>query len=162
MNKKGQVTLGTVIMVAVAVIVGAIFLVISAQQIGDVTNTRGVVNATLTGTNATNITLDGKYWDSDTIIVFNATGDYVIGSGNWTLYNNQVVNGVETALLEKRGGFTSISAHDWLITGTYQPTTYAGSSGTRSIANIIVILFALAIAVVALSPTLRNEIFNRI
>ncbi len=164
MNKKGEeIGIGLIIVVAMIAIIGAVFLQAIAQQVGDVTNTVDVANASISNTNGTTIAnllqLSGKLASS--VVVYNATGDALILSGNYTIYNNQVINGVETAGInvstENAGG---IDDGAWQISYTYQPTTYDANSGGRAVAQIIVIFFALAIAVAMLVPTMRSKILD--
>ena len=155
MNRKGQIDLGSILLVFIVVIVGVVLLTASAGLVGDTTNTLTATNISFTGANATTTNIDGKFWSD--LVVYNASNDYIIGSGNYTLVNNQVVNGEETARLIRAAPLTLEATHNWNLSGTFQPTTYISNSGGRAIANIIVIFFALAIAVITLFPTLRNK-----
>ena len=163
MNKKGELELGMIIIVAMIGIIGAIFLTAIAQQVGEVVNTVDVANATLSSTNGTTNAslpeLSGKRVSS--VVVYNATDDLIIGSGNYTIYNNFVKDGAETVIINvtatAAGG---IQTQDWNISYTTQPTTYDSSGGGRAVANIIVIFFALAIAVAMLIPTMRSKILE--
>ena len=163
MNKKGEeIGIGLIIVVAMIAIIGAVFLQAIAQQVGDVTNTVDVANASISNTNGTTIAnllqLSGKFASS--VVVYNATNDTLILSGNYTIHNNQVINGVETAGINvSTGEAGGIDDGAWQISYTYQPTTYADSAG-RAVANIIVIFFALAIAVAMLIPTMRSKILD--
>ena len=167
MNKKGEtdIGIGMIIVVAMVAIIGAVFLQAIAQQVGDVTNTIDVANDSISNVNGTTLAnllqLSGKFVSG--VVVYNATSDYLIGSGNYTIYNNQVINGAETAGInvstEVAGG---IDDGDWQISYTYQPTTYDANSGGRAVARIIVIFFALAIAVAMLIPTMRSKILDSV
>jgi len=163
MDKKGQGAvqgLGMFLMVFIAVVVGLILFQVIAQQVGS-SSTQVLINSTLT---ITNDTISVGYIDyraiSDVIIV-NNSDNALIDTANYTVTNN-VINPTNQQLA------TSIvinpdylhTLREWRISGTAQPTTYIADSGARSIAGIIAIMFALAIVVVALVPSLRSEIMN--
>jgi len=168
MNNKGQVGVGILVMTAMAIIVGAIILTSSAQNIGDVTNTRSTSNDTLViGALHTLANLQGKFVDTATFVAFNSTNSSggtvnrpIITSGNYSFLQNQVVNGAEVARLNVTG--TQFVSQSWLVTYTYEPTTYISNSGGRSIATIVLIFLALAIAMVALLPALRSGVVDMI
>ena len=163
MNNKGQVELGAILITFIIVIVGIVLMVASAQLIGDTTNRVDIVNVSISSTNGTTLItipqLFGKFVTD--VEVFNGSGDLIIGSGNYTILQNQVVNGVETAAINvtasTAGGIQNAA---WDISHTSEPTTYISNSGGRAIANIIVIFFAIAIAVITLFPTLRNKVLD--
>jgi hypothetical protein len=160
MTNKGQIEIGGILIVFILAIVGLVLLTASAQLVGDVTNTVDVANASIANDNGTTLAaltqLNGKFVSD--VVVYNATGDVIILSGNWTIFNNQVVNGVETALINTTPEITGgIDDGEWQISYTNQPTTYISSGGGRAIAGVIIIFFALAIAIITLFPTLRNK-----
>lgn len=164
MNKKGQ-TLQGFLMIFIAVIVGVILLTASAQNIGDVTNTVDVANQSINcqtnGTTLANIDqLRGKY--ASGLVVYNGSDDVVITSAHYTLYNNQVINGEETAGINCSSKIASYKAQNWNVSYTYQPTTYESNAGGRAVAGLIIIFFALAIAVITLVPTLRSGVLDMV
>lgn len=150
---------GVLIMTAVALIVGVILLAASAQQVGNVTNTITVANASLgTLTNGTTLHITA-YKSCTGFKVFNATGDEEVASSNYTVTNNVVYNGQESISVSPQVTAGYVSAWN-KGTATYdgvcQPLTYEPSSGGRAIAGIIIVMFAIALAVVALYPTMRE------
>lgn len=158
MDKKGQMGLGLIIIIAVTLIVGAVFLQSAAQQVGNSVNTISVANESIaTVVNGTAQYLTNYRYIED-VVIYNETGDIIISSGNYTITNNVVYNGglAVEILPDASDGFKSA----WQVSGTAQPLTYIPDSGTRAIAGLIVILFALAIAVVALTPTLRSGVMQ--
>ncbi len=155
MNHKGQSQIGLLIGLAIVLIVGVILLQASAQQVGSVTNTITAANITFTGVaNGTESNIPGRSWSD--LVVYNVTNDFLIASGNYTLANNQVVDGVLTATLTPDAS-TPVAGHDWLLSGVFQPETYIDDSGGRALSNIIILLFALALAVVAMIPTIKQK-----
>ena len=164
MNRQGQVELGAILLAFIVVIVGVVLMVASAQLVGDTTNTQSFTNISLAApANGATVNLNGKFvTDFVAINSTNATGGQddipVIGAGNFTIVNNQVVNGEETARITVDD--TQFQSTNWNVTYTTQPTTYISNSGGRAIANIIIVFFALAIVVVTLFPTLRNKVIE--
>jgi len=162
MNKKGQVELGAILLTFVIVIVGIALFIASAQQVGDVTNTINVVNESVSSTNGTSLALlpllQGKFVTD--FVALNGSNDVLISSGNYTILQNQVINGVETALINVTASQAGLQLQNWNVSYTSQPTTYITNSGGRALANIIVVFFALAIAIVTLFPTLRNKVLE--
>jgi len=161
MKNKAQMNgMGMIVITAITLLVGVILFQVIAQQVGSST-TQVLINSTLT---ITNDTISVGYIDyraiSDVIIV-NNSDNALIDTANYTVTNN-VINPTNQQLA------TSIvinpdylhTLREWRISGTAQPTTYIADSGARSIAGIIAIMFALAIVVVALVPSLRSEIMN--
>jgi hypothetical protein len=145
-------------------VVGAILLQASAQNVGQVRDLVTVANESLgTMTNGTALYVTNcKVLSS--VIIFNATGDVTIPAGNYTLTNNVVYNGQEAVkvdpLIDAGGRALGYNKGTATYDGVCQPLTYDPSSGGRAVAYVIIIMFALAIAVVALTPTLRSGVME--
>jgi hypothetical protein len=94
------------------------------------------------------------------VLIFNATGDVRVPVGNYTVENNQVYNGnlavKITPIAATVGGY---NRGIWTIDAVCQPTTYSDDSGARAVAGVIIIMFAIALAIVALYPTMKER-FN--
>ena len=159
MNDKGQMasvgmilTLFVGIVVAMALLSGAIF-----PAVGSMTNTvtyNKTVAAVVNGT-PTYLT-DIKVLTSP--VIYNATGGLVLGSGNYTITNNVVYNGQEAVRIDPSAPAALQNA--WIVTGTGQPLTYDANSGGRTMVGLIAIFAALAVGVFAISPTLREKLFD--
>ena len=163
MNKKGQVEagLGMIIMVAITLIVGVIFFQAIAQEVGESTNTYDIVNVSLgTVTNGTTIYLTDYKALSSVSIDGNCSGTSVtIASGNYTITDNVIdptTGGLSVSILPA-SEYTGLT---WCVNATAQPPTYISESGGRAVASLIAIFFALAVAVVALSPTMRSGVLD--
>jgi len=159
-NKKGQMNMGMILMSFIAIIVGVILFQTIAQEVGSSTNTVSVANQTETlAANGEDIYIE-EYRALSDVVILNATDNATISSGNYTVTNN-AINPTTGALSVKvttdDAEFESSSVR---VSGTAQPLTYIDSSGGRSMALLIPIMFALAIAVVALEPTLRSKILE--
>jgi len=83
---------------------------------------------------------------------------FLIGSGNYTVTNNVVHNGVlSVSILPDTEAITKSA---WQISGTAQPTTYISESGGRAMANLIPIFFALMLVAVALYPVYAGRLME--
>ena len=167
MNKKGQFSaeLGLIIIVAITLVVGVVLFQVIAQEVGKSTNTVALENQSLgvlvngTDTYVTNCrAISG-------VQIWNATNDVEIPADNFTIVNNQIhpTTGSLTVVIEPN--VTPLPPHHFnegaaTIDATCQPLTYIADTGGRAMANIIVIFFALAVAVVALTPSLRSGVLN--
>jgi len=157
MNNKGQaaVQIGGLIMLAIAVIVGAILLQASAQNVGEVTNTISIANQSIsTVVNGTAQYLTNIKSISG-VVVLNETGNVVVSATNFTITNNFInpSTGALSVKILPAAGDDYISA--WQISGTAEPLTYADSGG-RSMATLIIILMALALLSVAVVYAVKN------
>jgi hypothetical protein len=166
MNKKAQASmeLGPIMIVFIGVLVGVILFQTIAQDVGSSTNLITTDNLTLTvGAVSLPVDVVGQTL-SGTPTVRNSTG----GVGAFTIRDgiDYVINEtVSTSTGVKTISFFPLTANatsqDVNITYTYGPDGYIEDSGARSMALLIPIFFALSIAVVALSPTLRSELLTK-
>ncbi len=163
MNKKAQVegVLGAILVMFIGVLVGLILFQAVAQETGRSLNTL-VFNdssdgsTTTLGANGTRLDLTGQDLLS-TPVVTNITSGIVVQAGNYTI--DEVVStstGVKTiSYLVLTPEYASQEVN---ITYTYGPDGYIDNAAARSIVPLITIFFALAIAVIALSPTMRGAL----
>lgn len=158
MNKKGQ-TMGMILGVFMMVLVGVVLFQASAQNIGEVRDTVTLANDSLSS-NADNNTLIyyTDYKKFENVVIYNETGNVLIPAANYTVTNNVVYNGALAVSINP--DVSSKYQYKWQVSATAYPTTYDDSSGGRALAGIIVILFAMAIAVVTLQPTLRSKVLG--
>ena len=155
MSEKLQV--GGILMAAVVIIAALAMSPTIFQNIGTVTNTV-TTTQTITFPAGTALNLVGQAVSS--VSAVNATGGETITSGNWTVSNYVVENGV---LVAKINNVTTRYAGSSVnITYTYEPLGYAKEGGTRAVVPLIAIFAALAVAVVALSVGFRKEIVDLI
>lgn len=160
MNNKAQMEgAGVILVVAIAIIVGlALYTGGIAPNIGTATQTV-TYSEQLSNTTAT-LDLRGKY--IETFAATNATNSSrTIPATNYTISNNVIgSDGELTAQITLEPGVGY--ATPWNVTYTYQPTGYVTDAGARSVTGLIAILSVLAVAVVALAPTLRNKVMDMI
>jgi len=158
MNKKGQALIGTLLITAIGIIIGAILLSDSiADNVNLVTSTFTVSNTTVAGLSGTATNLIGKH--ATDLVVTNKTGGGVIQSGNFTINNDIILSdGTLGSTIVTAAGNTinASTAGCCNISYIYQPLGYFTDGGSRSIATVIVIFCAIAIAITALVPVLRN------
>ena len=156
-NKKGAEGMGGVgglVMLAMLIIVGAILLQASAQNISTVVNTDAVANKSLgTASNSTAIYLT-DYKSISNVVIYNYTGNAIIPATNYTVTNNVPYNG-GVAVKVQPNATVAYSGVVWNISGTAEPTAYADSAG-RSITSLIVILMGLAMAAIAIGYAVKN------
>ena len=160
-SKKGEMEgLGLIILVAITLIVGVIFFQAISQEVGKTNTLSALANSTQTLAVAESSIYLTDYRALSDVVITNATGGYVlVGSGNYTVTNNVVYNGNLAVQIETATGseFASESVN---ISAVAQSLTYIPNSGARAMAGLIGIFFALAVAIVALSPTLRSGVLD--
>ncbi len=160
-NKRGETAFGYILIAFMAIVVGVAFFVVIAQTVGDSTNTVAIVNQTLgVADNATTVTLTNMRAISD-VVIYNESGTEIVPADNYTVTNNVVTDGALTVtVLPDGANDAAFQGYTWTISGTSQPVDYIADSGARSVALLITIFFALAIAVVALTPTLKAGVLD--
>ena len=153
MEKGAIAGVGGLIMLAIAIIVGAILLQGSAQNTADVVNTKTLSNHSLaTVVNGTAQYIEG-YKDISNVVVLNQTGTQVIGAGNYTITNNVPYNGGVAIKIVPETPAAYQNA--WRVSGTVQSTAYADSAG-RSLTNLIIVMAALAMVAVAVGYAVKS------
>jgi len=164
MNKKAEeIGIGVIMTVFITVLVGVVLFQAVAQEAGKGSQT--VDYDTNTGSATVVVPADGVTIDLpgqellNTPVVTNNTDGTTIAAGNYT-----IDEGVSTTTGVKTIRYTAVgSEFDGLnmnLTYQYGADGYIDSSGGRAIAGLIAIFFALAIGVIALSPTLRSNVLN--
>lgn len=160
MNTKAQAMgVGLMILTAVGLIVGLVLYSGGiAPNLGTSLNTVDLKNVSYTSAAAANtsINIDGQVVQGD-IIVLNASDFDITDVANFTVSNNQVVNGVLTATLETTDDTVASSYEDVEVKLSYtsEPDGYVTSSGSRSIIQLIAIFAIIALIVHALGGTSR-------
>lgn len=161
MNNRGQIGgAGLLITLAITLIVGAIFLQASAQNVGSATDLGAITNLSIgTQTNGTAYYFTDYKELSDVEIYGNATSSGAnvtkLTSTNYTITNNVIYNGALAVKLEPNSAL--YTATSWNISATTTPLTYISDSGGRSTATLIIILSALALLAVAVGYGIRRD-----
>ena len=152
MNKKGQLGIGLIIVVAIAIIIGLIMFQAIASNVE--TGTQAVKGATVTtnyntvGILNTNVELPGQELVSVQAVT-NRTDGVAIAAANYTIAECVRASDNLKGICYTRLGDGAESPLDAVnITYTYYPAGYIDDAGGRAIAGIIVLLAAIAIAFV--------------
>ena len=157
MNKKGQIGLGVIMVTFIVILLGVIFTQSIAQEVGSSTNTVALAAAPYTAAaNGGDFYLTG-YRAISGVTITNTSGT-TITDGNYTITNNDVVDGVLVTTITVDA--VTYESQTWNITATAQPVTYIADGGARAMAGLIVIMFALAVAVIALGPTIQSRMLE--
>lgn len=158
MNARGQLGIGVIITVFIAIVTGVILLQASAPAVAQVTQTFNIVNNSDSNfpANAAVLVLNGQAVSN--VVVYLENNFTLVPATNYTITNYDVSTGVLRSTLTGIGSTYSGQAIN--ISYTYEPLGYARDAGSRAITNIILIFSALAVAVVALTPTLRNGVLD--
>jgi len=159
-NKKAQeLGIGIILLTFVAILVGVILFQAIAQQVGSSVTTGAFYNTTIGTLNAGDSYVFTDYKLLDGVTVTNSTDGVLVPATNYTITNNYISNGALSVLFTLNAGEFDGESFNVSAT-TAHPTGYISDSGGRALANLIPIMFALALAVVALVPTLRSKIID--
>jgi len=157
MNKKAQTGWAMLFVVFIGLVAGLALYEAVVSNVGAVTTASSHTNLTVTmGANGSRVDLDGQEL-LNTPEVYNATGGELVTSGNYTIDETvSATTGVKTIsiLTPANSNYMSVPVN---VTYEYGADGYIASSGGRSMALLIPIFAALALAVFALSPTIRGN-----
>ena len=161
MDKKAQMGVGAIILTAIGIITALVILTggITAP-IGEMTATKVTTNQTIAFSNITTVTLHGRY--IETLVMENATKPgQVIPATNYTISNDVLVSdGTLRATIKAVSPASAWNDSNVNVTYTYRDVGYIDSGAGRTIAGLIVMFAALAIAVFAMVPVLRNGVID--
>jgi hypothetical protein len=160
MNKQAQISIGAILVVFVTILVGVVLFQTIAQQVGTVTSTVAVANQSETlAANGASIYIE-EYRALSSVVILNASDNVTIAAGNYTVTNNAINPTTGALSVQVTTDDAEFASNAVRVSGTAEPLTYVSNSGGRAVAGLISIFFALAVAVVALTPTLRSGILN--
>jgi len=157
MNNKGEVEIGSFILLFVGIIVAIVLFIAASQQLTTVVDLSVVTNSTITfPTNTTALALNGQAVSN--FVALNATSAVLVPTTNYTITNYVISNtGTLQATIIGLGanphGGKSVN-----VSYTYEPLGYAKESASRTIAELIVILSALAIAAWVISKVYEDGV----
>lgn len=163
MKKKGQIGIGALVIVFISVIAAVALYQATLPLIGGAVSTTDMTNESHAKPDGTSnvIWITGQDYISDMQVV-NFSQNNTLPATNYTI--EELVNpttGVKQIRVTLNEGFSSNgTGGSLLFTYVYGADGYIDSSAGRSMALLIPILAALAIAVFALSPTLRSGIIE--
>ena len=153
-GKRGEVTIAAIMITFLVILVGTIIFQATADQLARSTSTVSLNNVSFTSA-----AINQRYYFTDYRALSSVTivnGTTLVSSGNYTVSNNIVYNGVVASAIN----FTSVpyDSESLNISAVAQPTTYMDDGGSRGLASMILIFFGLAIAVTALYPVWKDYI----
>jgi len=164
MKRKGQVEIGGLIILAVAIIIGLVMITDGiSEPVAAITQTVNIVNTTYTAPAAagSSINLVGQAYTS--VIVTNATSGTLIPATNYTITNRVVRDGgLVTTLTANAGNSLGWHGKGINISATVEPFGYDTNGGSRAITSLIVIFAAIALVVTAVTVVIKNGgiVFN--
>ena len=165
-NKKGEIGIGDFMMAFIGIIVGVTLFLTIAQQVGESTDTEvfnTLRNYTFTvPANGSTVDLYGQDLLS-TPVVYSPTGNVTLTS-SWYTIGERVspTTGVKNVYFKSNTVPAVFQAAGANATYEYGKAGYIADSSARSVAGLISIMFALAIAVIALTPSLRSGVLQMI
>ena len=153
-DKKGQVEMGWLIMVAVVIIVGLVIFQVIASYVASGSRTITESNTTRAAPTTGSCTDIQGYQDIiGTPIITNATIGNAVPSSNVSLVERVGTDGQLTvSLCTYDARYSGINVN---ITGTFGPDGYIENSGARAVTSLIILFVAVAIFIVAI-PNLRE------
>ncbi len=137
----------------VAIIIGVSFLTPVADAIAGVTGTFTRVNGSFTAVNETNVTYVAAGQNNSVIL---------------QVYNNETIKLTEGANYTVNAALQAIimnasfnrSSQTWFINYTYTTNDFINDSGTRSITNLLILFFALAIMAAGFIAVSRSGLLD--
>jgi hypothetical protein len=152
---------GGLIIAFIGIVVGlAIFSGSIVPNVSSVTQTIQVTNASFTaGSLGTLTSLSGTWGSfqsvsSGSFTAINKTSGVILSSGNYTITNKVVSNGVLDSFIN----FSAVGYAGQVVNITFigEPRGYISDSGGRAVMSMIIIFLALAIAVIAMVPAFEG------
>ena len=164
MDNKGQnFTVAALIILFISVLIGLVLLPTISQYVGSVTDTYAFNSSA--GSGQVTFPADGATIDLEgqeiigSVLAWNTTQDLKIVAANYTISEGvSATTGLKSIQLTAVG-----SEYDGVLVNVsyeYGPDGYIDSAGGRSIAGLITLFFALAIAIIAMTPAFRNKLFD--
>ena len=160
MNKKAQIdNLGMIMSIFIVVLVGVVLFQSIAQEAGKGSATSVYTNSSVTA-GAANIAVDMTGQELLNTPVVTNSSSTLLNSSDYTIDEGvSATTGVKTVQITPH--YAQAASQALNITYTAGNDGYIDSSGGRAMASLIAIFFALAIAVIALTPTLRSELLSK-
>lgn len=163
MNDKGQGSIGIMLVAAIAILVGlAIFSGAILPNIGTATRTEISMTNTSYTMAASNSTVEITHCGQKILsgLVYNRSSGVLLTTTNYSFVQFVGADGLVAAGVKtlEESGYASSPINVTCV--SYEPDGYVESSGGRSIVLLVAIFSALAIAVVALVPTLRSGVLE--
>lgn len=155
MNRKGQVQVGAMIVLAVALIVGLVLITDGiSEPIGTMTQKAAIVNESVALPAAGSTVQLSRGQAAESVVIVNATSGATVPTTNYTVQNRVVSNGALVTNLLSDGGL--YAGQTVFVSYTYEPFGYDTNSGGRAIVNLILVFSALALVATAIVVVVKN------
>jgi hypothetical protein len=160
MKKKAEMgELGMIMAVFIVAIVGITLFLQVARDVGVSTSTVAVANDSLGTVLNNSVVYLTNYQSISGVVIYNDTNS-VVADTEYSVANNVVYNGaLAVQVTVDADDADNQTGNEWFISGTAEPQGYMGGA-TRQMALLIPLMFALAIALVILLPTIKNKILG--
>jgi hypothetical protein len=160
MNKQGQVTVGVILLLAIALLVGLVIFqqIASNVDAGTRTNSGTVVatNSLITGILNTKVELTGQELVSVQAVT-NRTDGTTVAAANYTIAECvRPSDGLKGICYTATGSGAPKANGPINVSYTYYPAGYIDDSAGRSMFGLIVLLAAIAIAIIVLAPLVKQ------
>lgn len=162
MNKKGEITTGYIIVLAIALIFGLVMIVPIGQNTGTLTNIGNSSNVSFTmpanGTTA-DLVACGQL-NTSNVEVYNVTRLVAsnVTTANYTITQAAGTTGYITTRItcNQLGGANYFCGYSALATCQFEPFGYNHDASSRSIAGLILIM----VCIVLIAVGLRKDLFE--
>ena len=167
MNKKGEregINMGLLLLIFISVIAALAIYPAIVDNINSATVTITTRNQTFTTAGTANVSVGITGQELITLLnVRNRSGNVPVDTTGADA-NITLTECIDPATSQKSVCLTGVNA-DWVgvpvnISYTYGPDGYIDSSGGRALATLVLIFAALAIAIVALEPSMRSGVLD--
>lgn len=150
--------IGMLVLTAVALIVGLILLQSSAQNVGVGSDTATLTNYSfnLPSAEGGKITLPGQELLSSAV-VWNKTAQAITNTSVYSIAEEVSSTTGTKRIVLTMNKYPTMYNMASNISYTYGVEGYIDDGGGRAVAGIIVLMFAIALAVVALYPTIKES-----
>lgn len=159
MERKGQITVGAILVGFIGILVGLILMQGAFPFIGAATNTYSLSNRTFTApASGSTIDLVGQELLS-TPTVTNRTNGVVVPASNYTISERiSPVDGLKRIYYQSNGGqFNSVAVN---VSYDYGQEGYIDDAGSRAVTGLIPIMMALAVIAAALALAYQKGMFD--
>jgi len=163
MNKQGEVGIMAFLIVFIGIITALVLFQGLSPFLSTLRDTATASNVTYTLPNSTTTDLTGQELLSTPTVTNSTDVMGPISAGNYTIDEGvSATTGLKTIQFTWAAASEDAGQTPMNLTYDYGADGYLDNSAGRSIVGLISIFAALAIAVIALSPTLRSDVIGKL